>query len=797
MTQLYTLLLFAGFNNYYNRQVKRYEYIEEYPDPILTLSNVNFNYNDGIEAEAYLNLANMVFSGEPDYMLAIDGTTGIITRWFVMDTARTRNGQSHLTLRRDLVADFYNEALDSPCFIEKATLGLNNDLIFNSEAMTYNQIKQGEFALTDKTAIPWIVGYVAQDVAKDGDISVTGKMNAISPDGVLESWSAYEYYEWFSNDYYGDYTDLTFALGTTYSNGANIIYSFDENGNAKTPKSPSGWAQSQSIPREGVQRTYSGYPGGWYQNSTANVGYYNRINPITAKAQEYSNWRTLSYSYTKAHDATEISLIANEDGKIYRIGDKYFQVHFQLLGESSTQWAYNISTTSGLGLQFKACAESATISTNRVDTSNYPCNILYTCPIYNLWYEEIQAEPLTTIIRKERTHTTDSAYDMFCMPYGAFTAHYQGYDRQFNSPEAMMATASAIATTLGQGLYDLQLLPYCPLNKQVIGVDGKIYLTQLRADAWEEVKETGDYPLGILFWCDKTNFTTELIDPELPELPTDNIEFKVQHETEFYRMVSPNYNGTFEIKATSNRGLSGFTATCSYKPFTPYIKVAPNFGGLYGGSFGDARGLICGGDFSLSIVSDAWKNYQIQNKNYQVMFDRQITNMEFNNNIAIAQGALSAVTGAVSAGVMGGAVGGPVGGIGLGATSLAMGIADVGILMAQQKETLDYTKDQFGYQLGNIKALPQSLTKVSSYNADNKVFPFLEFYSCSEVEKEALRKKIQYNGMTTMTVGTMREYLLDEETYIKGKIIRIENTDIDYHLLLELATEIQRGVFIK
>lgn len=93
MTQLYTLLLFAGFNNYYNRQVKRYEYIEEYPDPILTLSNVNFNYNDGIEAEAYLNLANMVFSGEPDYMLAIDGTTGIITRWFVMDTARTRNGQ--------------------------------------------------------------------------------------------------------------------------------------------------------------------------------------------------------------------------------------------------------------------------------------------------------------------------------------------------------------------------------------------------------------------------------------------------------------------------------------------------------------------------------------------------------------------------------------------------------------------------------------------------------------------------------------------------------------------------------
>ena len=53
--------------------------------------------------------------------------------------------------------------------------------------------------------------------------------------------------------------------------------------------------------------------------------------------------------------------------------------------------------------------------------------------------------------------------------------------------------------------------------------------------------------------------------------------------------------------------------------------------GLSAGDFNDQRGLICGGDFSLPNVSDAWADYQMQNKNYQNIFDREVQSMEISN----------------------------------------------------------------------------------------------------------------------------------------------------------------------
>ena len=52
------------------------------------------------------------------------------------------------------------------------------------------------------------------------------------------------------------------------------------------------------------------------------------------------------------------------------------------------------------------------------------------------------------------------------------------------------------------------------------------------------------------------------------------------------------------------------------QPYQPYIHLNPNFGSLYGEDFNDARGLILGGDFSIATLSNEWKNYETQNKNY-------------------------------------------------------------------------------------------------------------------------------------------------------------------------------------
>lgn len=73
-----------------------------------------------------------------------------------------------MTLRRDLLADYYYELIDAPCFIEKATLNSDNPLIFNREDFTVNQIKTSETMLKDETDCAWIACYYDDTTAEDG-----------------------------------------------------------------------------------------------------------------------------------------------------------------------------------------------------------------------------------------------------------------------------------------------------------------------------------------------------------------------------------------------------------------------------------------------------------------------------------------------------------------------------------------------------------------------------------------------------------------------------------------------------
>ena len=271
-------------------------------------------------------------------------------------------------------------------------------------------------------------------------------------------------------------------------------------------------------------------------------------------------------------------------------------------------------------------------------------------------------------------------------------------------------------------------------------------------------------------------------------------------------MTSPNFNGQFEFNAAKNGGVKSFNVDCNYKPFNPYIHVNPNFGLLYGKDFNDARGLICGGDFSLPQISNAWANYQLNNKNYQAVFDRQIQNMEVNNRVqrtreitGAALGSLQAgIGGAVSGAMLGGPSGAVIGGIASMAASAAGGAADVILNEQLRNEALDYKHDMFGYELGNIQALPTSITKTSAFTYNNKIFPILEYYTCTDKEKQALKDKIKYNGMTVMRVGKIREFLGNSELqYIKGRIIRIEGIEDDFHYLNAIAEEIFKGAFFK
>ena len=276
-----------------------------------------------------------------------------------------------------------------------------------------------------------------------------------------------------------------------------------------------------------------------------------------------------------------------------------------------------------------------------------------------------------------------------------------------------------------------------------------------------------------------------------------------------YRLCSPNYNGQFEFSATKNGGVKGWNISCTYKPYTPYIKVSPIFGNLYGEDFGDARGLICGGDFSIGQTSDAWVGYELQNKNYQVMFDRQITNMEVNNAVqrkleawSIGAGALQgAASGAMGGGMAGGVWGAVAGGAVGGLSSLGGGFMDRKLNEELRQEQLSFAKDNFGYQLQNIQAMPYSLTKVGSQTADYKMFPFVEYYTCTDIEKEALRSKINWNGMTIMRIGEATSFLKFEEddvgTFVQATPIRIEADRANDRMVASIKQELETGVYMR
>lgn len=313
---------------------------------------------------------------------------------------------------------------------------------------------------------------------------------------------------------------------------------------------------------------------------------------------------------------------------------------------------------------------------------------------------------------------------------------------------------------------------------------------------------SSDLHIATLFFVKEASFEVDIygeINSSLSKKESSNLEL--------YRIVSPNYQGSFEINiAKNNNSLKKFKAYCTYKPYTPYIKVAPEFEFLYGQNFGDCRGLICGGDFSLPRINDAWEQYQLENKNYQNIFNREIQNLEFNQSIEMRNQIISAVVGHFSAtgagaaagAMVGGWVGAIVGGAVAGTSSLVSGIVDSITLARQQREQKSLMVDKYNYQLGNIQALPYTLTKVSAFDISSKIWPFVERYCCTDKEIQAYRDKIEFESMTVMRIDHLSNYVnkYNKLCYFKGELIRNDLISEGTYFLEAIYAELMKGVYI-
>lgn len=725
------------YNNYYNRIVKYEKTIDDYMKYVIAaIFNANFKPGDNVTTQFIFNYDSALVDKGGDYVIVSSPDESEITRWFIIESVRLLNGQYKLTLRRDLIVDNLDILLDAPCFIEKATLDRSNPLIFNKENMTFNQIKTSETLLKDAAGCGWIVGYTAKGATMESQTVTTRN---------LSFYDTVENLENYYNSVKG--LDGLVRLGNYYA-----TWIFKESANTY---------------RIGDVRNCDPV------NDT-NLAILNNLQVTNELVNATGS------SYNLGSNATTL---LKYNGKIVKdANNNYFKVKVETAANT-----YNVVAEGSVKLEMQNIANAAGLSNGTIYEVSIESNVYsYTLTAVTEQSFKFQID--------EHYDLIDAPYGMFAIPYGPITIKLLGELPFQTSREIGLATAARISEQWGgvsAKLYDLQLLPYFPMQN-LIAADGSITLTDSKNFSKVTTTDTTNFNnVGVIIWCNSSTmkfsipYSITVTDP------------KITNECDMWRLSSPNYNGQFEFNAAKNGGVSYFNVDCEYKPYAPHIHIAPNFNLLYGKDFDDGRGLICAGDFSLTQTSDAFATYQRQNANYDNIFNRQIQNMEFNNNKQFASDIIGGIAGALSGGIAAGAVYGGVAGVGAGYVSLGAGIADATINQLIRNEALDYTKDLHGYQLGNIQALPNSITKISSLSPDFKVFPILEYYTCTETEEKALKNKLKYNGMTVMTIGTIREYLRPTESYIKGKLIRLDNFhDEDFQYVNEIAAEVNKGIFI-
>ena len=791
-------LYFLKWNSYYNRTYKPLLSVNE-AEIVGVIENCsNWNPNDGVDAEQVT--AYNTFVKIPDYMAVVEDGK-ITSRWYVIECVRTRNGQFKVSLHRDLIADYYESIKDSPMFVEKGFLSASSPLIFNKENMTFNQIKKGEYLLDEGINCAWIVGYLARP--KTGqEQSITGSVSFGTPsydyeiisNGSITSWEYYKYsnladtavplYQGHSEDSYGICTNDSFTSDHT-------IYEFDSEGevtinykypNSSTIKSLVGNA-ARGL-RASFLRTYK--------------------EQLTSQVSSELGLKPLSY----------VNSLREFDGKIIKSNEgttKYWRVS---VSSTVSQVTHNVTA----GAMFNTMNEWVTPAIYEGHANEDSFKLFSYTNVFTVNLEDITPiiGQATFTIGNVRTHLVDAPYDMFAIPCpvnkSTSVTVTKGSEVYTYTQDFSMSLAMSIIYEGQTIVYDIQLLPYNPVNGLTRQSSGNLYCGAGMSELDFNYVKQGNTNVAVIFNCRQSKFskvisTTNRLPDSVVFDESNPIEKKVKNECSFLRVSSPNGSNSFDFSPMMNKGVTSFTIDCTYKPYTPYMRVAPTFSGLYGKNYGDTRGLIVQGDFSLPVLTSEWKQYEINSKNYANVFQRETENLEVQHKYQMLQQKIGVAAGALGSGLQAfgsssagfGAVGGAVTGVIAGGLSAAAGIADINISEKLYNENMSYRRDMFGMNLDNIKARPQGLARTSAFTNNNKVFPFVELYDSTDEEKEALRNKIKYNGMTVGVIGTLYNYIYnaqvsDETThYVKGQLI-MTDIDDDYHSYQALNNELDMGI---
>ena len=451
-----------NFNNYYNRQYKKLNNLNDYLDYMrFYWSNVNFNPGDGITTTIPVN-----YDGEVNYLVLTDnavpgmvGVEQIVSRWFITESKFTRMGQRVLTLRRDVLVD-YSDMATATVFAERGYVPNTNNLIFNSEGNSYNQIKKKESILKDGSASPWLVGYLAPNVFADGNITIN-----VSPSVDV----AYDY-TYSSTDLMiqsNRYTSLT------PTNTVNL--------------DPNLEFMSFSSTRTEVLKDiwYIKYEFGYIDSLlTDNAAPFPPLQITadnTTRAQMYFGENLLGDQYrvaiqdaikvdneTTMPSTADMANLLSKENKIARVGTASTgYTYYKLIVTPQSEATKQVTITSGATKTYIDSRIQPMI-TQGIASGSVPnkYNIRYSISPYTVYWQQITTLQNQITLNADAPAVDKSPYYCFAIPYNSIAIQKNGLMTN-TSASLSRQLARQIATQLSSFCYDIQLLPYFPLQSYI------------------------------------------------------------------------------------------------------------------------------------------------------------------------------------------------------------------------------------------------------------------------------------------------------------------------------------------
>ena len=814
---------FYKFNNYYNRIIKRYATIAEYTSNATLLGkqeNCNFVHGDGVNSSFVWN-KDASTTDTPDYVV-VDDYKGNISRWFVTNSFKTRDRQDRLTLRRDLIADYWDDVIKhSPCLIRKGYVGETSPFLFNDEGVRYNKVKEEEILIKDASNCSYIVGFISNNAAAVNPIN--GTASATNYDYVYSSLADFpfkDYVEGAGNNHTEVATKLvrdlfyTFKFSATGAPVGSSVYNaeldFNRFGGTKLPGYTNGYASGGTSPNNTSWLYYkiNGDNLGTVVSTTRNIAsergdlIRRYANAIVSKCNNLSVMENLAKQLFPLEESTYNEL-AIFDGKYIKVGAVIYKA--KLVSTNTTTRTYN--ATNVMRGVFRTALMPSEVELDNISPTYY-----YTDDVVNDgdlkvmsntadFYLQFVEEPMnyTTELKAAniRTHLLDQPYDMFVMINDDGVAYKVGTDNYTSNHEININMAQAICEASGtNAVYDIQIVPFNPIQGAILA-DNSINWLNYDAVA---IKDTNNNIVGHYIMCNKSSFKLTLDKTELKFNPTD---LKFDYNTKLYRLCSPNQETVFEFSPAMNGGIDTWEVSCDYRPFTSYIKVQPTWKKWYGqaeyNGLTDFRGLVYNSSLCVTQLSDAWSNYVANNKNYQQLFDNQINTLTKQNEIQI--NAAEETLGLRSF------TGMPIGSV----LRTIGGMKDIDMQKELNNVAISKLETDFKYQLDNIKAMPHTIKKLTNINEDTRIFPYIEIYSATSDEINSYNLKTEFTGYTIMTTGFITDFLKpvtynniwleDGLTFIQASLINLDLTrseeTADNHMAVEIASELDKGIYIK